>query len=346
MSQLPGEKLLIKLWETITEKGIGGFLSPWTIRRDGAARTDVRCQEIRALAQAEKDAEDIRAGRARISREGKLVLIPSSRPNSTSDGDLYLDRVEPYLELRSAVESATVLAGLDAFRHEVNVTKAVCFAEERLVDDPHEPPADTVSDDWLFAWRDHAGRTSSEELQRLWGSVLAGEVKSPGSYSLRTMDFMRGLSKEEALVLTSLAKFAINDFVARSQMKYLDKQGLNFGTLLRLQEIGVLAGVEGLGLTTTLSTMEKGRYLHVLVSHNKALVVEHSDSTKTLTIAAYPLTTVGQQVLRLGTFETDVTYLEAVGRDIVKEGFTVYLGDWKRLDNGRGEFKNGVPLGV
>ncbi len=39
---LPGEKLLIKLWETITEKGIGSLLSPWQTIRTGKARNEVR----------------------------------------------------------------------------------------------------------------------------------------------------------------------------------------------------------------------------------------------------------------------------------------------------------------
>lgn len=32
---IPGEKLIIKLWETIADKGIGSLLKPWQIRREG-----------------------------------------------------------------------------------------------------------------------------------------------------------------------------------------------------------------------------------------------------------------------------------------------------------------------
>ena len=55
---LPGEKLVIKLWETLAEKGVGSLLSPWQAGRDGRARIEVRRQEILILAQAEKDAAD------------------------------------------------------------------------------------------------------------------------------------------------------------------------------------------------------------------------------------------------------------------------------------------------
>ena len=65
--EFPGEKLLIRLWETLAEKGIGSILRPWQIRRVGRANIDVRAQELLLLAQAERDAEDIRSGRKTLS---------------------------------------------------------------------------------------------------------------------------------------------------------------------------------------------------------------------------------------------------------------------------------------
>ncbi|MEW6673943.1 MAG: hypothetical protein AB1427_19795 [Thermodesulfobacteriota bacterium] len=53
----PGEQLLIKMWETHSEKGIGSLLRPWQIKREGFAHIELRRAELIALAQAEKDAE-------------------------------------------------------------------------------------------------------------------------------------------------------------------------------------------------------------------------------------------------------------------------------------------------
>ena len=64
----PGEKLLIRLCDTI-ENGIGGLLSPWQIRRTGRARLDVHRDEFLALAQAERDVDDIRSGRKRLTAD-------------------------------------------------------------------------------------------------------------------------------------------------------------------------------------------------------------------------------------------------------------------------------------
>ena len=38
---------------------------------------------------------------------------------------------------------------------------------------------------------DAVGNVSNEELQKLWGKVLAGEMQQPGSCSLRTMEVIR-----------------------------------------------------------------------------------------------------------------------------------------------------------
>jgi len=66
----PGEKLVIKLWETLAEKGIGSLLSPWQAGREGRARNEVRRHEILMLAQAEMDAADIRSGKKRLLPDG------------------------------------------------------------------------------------------------------------------------------------------------------------------------------------------------------------------------------------------------------------------------------------
>ncbi|MCY4287944.1 MAG: DUF2806 domain-containing protein [Aestuariivita sp.] len=63
-----------------------------------------------------------------------------------------------------------------------------------LQDDPEEPPEKHVDDDWLIRWRMAAGQVSLEELQDLWGQVLAGEIKSPGTFLLRTWEFLKQMS--------------------------------------------------------------------------------------------------------------------------------------------------------
>ena len=111
-------------------------------------------------------------------------------------------------------------------------------------------PAGRLTRIGLFRWRDAAGTVSSEELQTLWGRALAGEIKSPGSFSLRTLEFMKNISQEEALKITKAAPFVINnDFIVKDA-KLLDSEGISFSFLLYLQNLGITCGVDATGLSS------------------------------------------------------------------------------------------------
>jgi hypothetical protein len=340
----PGEKLVTKLWETLAEKGVGSLLTPWQTKRDGKARNEVRRQELLMLAQAEHDAAEVRAGRMRIREDGTLLRLP---PPSTIEGvgSLTNDgRIEPTLGLPAAAAAAATVTATDAARREINSARAILFAEEQLASDSQEPPNRPVEDDWLFTWRDYAGRVSNDDLQRLWGSVLAGEVKSPGRHSMRTLEFLKGLSKPEADLLTKLARFVVDSSLIRTQSDYLSAQGLPFVVLLQLQELGVLSGVEAVGLTAQHPTVVPGRFLKALISHDRVLVVEDSDASKVLSIEIYRLTDVGRQVLSLGSFEPDLPYLQAIGKAIAAQGFQVQIAEWRQETETQGRYFNATRI--
>lgn len=338
--ELPGEKLVIKLWETLAEKGIGSLLSPWQAGREGGVRNAIRRQEILMLAQAENDAADIRAGRKQLRPDGTLLLTSCQTPTAPEDG-----RIEPILALFNAVEYGNRAAAEAAARSEINSAKAILFAEDQLAADTQAPSGRDLDEDWLFAWRDLAGKVSTEDLQRLWGSVLAGEVKTPGRYSIRTLEFLKTLSKAEAEMISTLASYVIDGRIARGQDAYLASKGLKFDNLMVMQELGVVAGVEAIGLMTTYKSIVQTKFIRALVSHSKALIVEHDDPSKALEFEVYMLTEVGKQVLGLGSFQPDVEYMRLVGQEFVKKGFSVKLADWRQMSETQGQYFNAQVVG-
>jgi len=336
---LPGEKLVIKLWETLTEKGLGALLSPWQVGREGRARNEIRRHEILMLAQAEADAADIRSGKKKLRSDGTLLLANTEETASVID-----ERIEPTLGLCKAVEYGNRSSVAAAARSEINASRAILFAEEELAADGQVPPDRTVDDDWLFAWREQAGKVSNEDLQRMWGSVLAGEVKAPGRYSIRTLEFLKMLSKTEAETISKLARYIIAGSIARNQLKHLESNGVSFSMLMQMQELGVLSGVESIGLSTTYQSALKDRFLRGFISHGKILILEHEDPHKTVDFEIYVLTAVGEQLLELGSFEPDLEYLRLVGREFAGKGFTVKLADWVSTSDTSGRFYNAQDI--
>ena len=65
----------------------------------------------------------------------------------------------------------------------------------------------TLSADWLNYFGDFAEKASSEELQSLWGKILAGEIRKPGSFSRKTLRFIAELDQESAQIIQDNLKY-------------------------------------------------------------------------------------------------------------------------------------------
>lgn len=125
----PGEKLVVRLWETVAEKGIGGLFKPWQMRREGRATIQLKQEELLAIAQAERDADRIRRGEVELepSKVPYLLAPPEPAPESAT-GDT--------LHSLSPVQYANRFMISENMRHEANVTRALLHAETSLEDDP------------------------------------------------------------------------------------------------------------------------------------------------------------------------------------------------------------------
>ena len=278
----------------------------------------VRREEALMFAQTEQDVKDIQSGRK--------IVDANYQP-----AELH-EQASPL-----AVVHRNRIA--QEVRSEVNVSKALLRAEAELEDDPQIPPDRTVDEDWLFRWRDAACTVSSEELQTLWGRVLAGEIKSPGSFSLRTLEFLKNISHKEALEIAKLAPFVLgNDCIFKNEEKLLDSEGITFGFLLGLQNLGITCGVDAAGLSRETRSNNPDKFKQVLVSHDRVLVVTHEDASKTSTLAIYGLTSLGRQIFKLGSFKSHEIYLRKVGQVICSQGFNVSLARWEQVTEATGRY--------
>lgn len=326
--EIPAEKLIIRLWETLTDKGIGSLLRPWQIRREGQATVDVRRAEMLALAQAETDAAAIRSGHKMLLGNGELVDRPALP--APSDYVMAAEATSP-LPLSYVVEIANQNAKAEAVRQEVSVAKAVLYAEKELQGDTATPPEEMPQDDWLLRWRECAAGVSTDGLQQIWGKVLAGEVKSPGHFSLRTLEFLRNLSQAEAQAIERISPFVIAGVIYLGDDSILEAEGVQFSDLLAMQELGVLVGVDGLGLKVTWESDITDYFQKALTCHGAVLWITAPDSTKAITLEVCKVTAIGMQVLRLGNFSPNAKMLESVAKAIKGFEFEVQLGSYVQL---------------
>lgn len=333
-----GEQLLIKMWETITKEGIGSLASPWQIRREGSARTDVRREELLMLAQVEVEAQAI--------REGKKQLLPNKvLVDRSSTDEVIVDEVivlAPPLDVNTLASNCTTSITSNHLQEEINLNKTIIFAEQELENDQQEAPTEEIDSDWTTRWRDNAKKVKSEELQRLWARTLAGEVKSPGTYSLRTLDFIKNISQEEAIMISKLAPFVIENSIYKDPS--LDEAGVNFNFLLEMDDLTIVSGVKGGGLQLTLATRSITEYKQILVSKNKVLIINSDDKDKKVTMECYKVTKIGIEILTLGDFHANETYLTNIGNKIKAQGFNVKIADWVQTQKTHGQYTNSIDL--
>jgi hypothetical protein len=343
---IPGEKLVIKIWETLTEKGIGGLLTPWQIRREGRAQADVRRHEQLVLAQAEKDAQEVLAGRKTLDGSGKLLKVKTTEPSIAalpSPGHevtrAVMDQRDPPASMLRAAAERFSAREVQRF---VNLQRIAMHAEEqaRQVGDEalSENPVDA---DWLNRWRENAQDVSVEHMQKVWARILAEEVRVPGSYSMGTLEFLRTLSKNDALKIAAIGPYVINhdQFIYRDQ-PYLDSKQILFSHLLELQEIGIVSGVEAIGLTWSMNSAVQDKFTNAIIANSKGLLLERDGREPALQLIIYRITKLGREILRLGNYLPDEDYLKHVGAEIKKKGFRVRYGDWIQIDKNTGALAN------
>jgi len=326
----PGEQLLGKMWETLAEKGMGNLLRPNQIKREALAK--IAMDRIKQLtdAQTERDAEEIKSGHKSLSDFSIDLEFNKIRGRFDS-----LQRVEPSIDYSLLVEVCSDRLISDAVRQEGNVSKAIAYASEVLREDPTAPTEEVVDDSWVFRWRDYAGEVSDEDLQRVWGNLLAGEIKAPGSYSLRCLDFVRNLSQEDALLIERFSCLLCSEVIWNAKnSKYT--LPVSFSDILDMQELGLISGAESLSLSMEFEDegTQTSHFERILECHDKCLVVTHPNKSSKFEVNIFSVTKLGLQVMSLGKFKADVAYLEAMGKAILVMGYEVYIGDLINGENG------------
>lgn len=200
----------------VISNGIGTRYRPKSMRDEA----DAKAYEILAIAKAEADAGVIAAeGQAKAQLE-YIKTLTDSNP-----------------EIYARARARLIVRELEG-QHNVEA-----IAENALKSLPKKVADEPVSDDWRRNFFLEAENVCDADMQELWGRVLAGEVAKPGSFSLRTLNVLKSLSREEAelfRLVCSLANETGEIIVQRAKRHLLGDYGLHHGRLMTLADAGLL----------------------------------------------------------------------------------------------------------
>jgi hypothetical protein len=179
----------------------------------------------------------------------------------------------------------------------VNLHQIALYAEEQGQKIPDEDVSDKGIDrDWINKWRENAQDITDEHMQRLWGRILAEEAKTPGSYRMRTLDFLRTLDKQDALKIAALGPYVLDlTWIHRQDETFVEGTGPTYDDLLELQDMGILAGV-GLEQQRRFSSVSKTKFANTHSCGGKALAIERQSAEPPYQVPYYRVTALGREV--------------------------------------------------
>ena len=122
-------------------------------------------------------------------------------------------KVPPEYALRAGNKFAEKI-----IREQINLDKVSVIAANELkteeFDSSTEESVDsdaekTISNDFLNSFEEEARQKSTEDMQLLFGRILAGEIRRPGTYSIRTVRILGQLDQNVAVLFKRLCSLCV-----------------------------------------------------------------------------------------------------------------------------------------
>jgi len=120
------------------------------------------------------------------------------RRRATADADAQLILAHADLQKDELLRRAAQRLGYQETLRQRNIDAIVAEGFRSLPETASDTPVDP---DWLSHFFESCQDISDVEMQRLWGTLLSGEVSQPGSFSRRTVSTLQQMGPAEAEAL-------------------------------------------------------------------------------------------------------------------------------------------------
>lgn len=292
-------KPLTRLIEVVSQ-GVGAVASSYLIRK----RAEAKAHEIEVIADALQGVRDrhqlpvvYTAGAVEIWQKPEdatlnLELIPIDQ------------RIDRRLEYQHRKRQKNI--------EHITTAAATELSQETNVPDEHP------DEDWVSRFFNSAQDISSQQMQELWGRILAGEIRKPGSYSLRTLEFVKNLTTKEAEIFERLGKFALNvagtAVIAVHDKAWLrDKRAIFSAAQFALGELGLMYPTD-----LSFHAFNKTDKEHeAFISDDFILLIRRGDVMSPVHLPIWKFTATGSELLPLVNKPVDEEYLESIARFFV-----------------------------
>lgn len=277
-----------KLIESV-EGAIGKLYEPKYIRK----MTDAKAYEIEKIGQAIRENCDVPI----IYKNGEIVM-------NNENVDAFIQRTQNRFAYQQLVKQKNIEAVLDRAYNELE-------NEENVTDEP-------IDKDWMLRFVNNIEDISNEEMQLLWAKIIAGEVKRPKTFSLRTLEVLHNISIDEAKLFQKVAPYIIKKgkhsfFPNYDSLFQLTK--IKYDDILKLNEIGL---INSSGMLVLNIPIKKEK---MVFAENENYIITTSlnkEESTVVSIEQYPLTKVGMEIIDLFEKVENNEFFIQFGREVKK----------------------------
>lgn len=184
---------------------------------------------------------------------------------------------------------------------------------------PQQDKSDQFNFDWFLRFFEAAGNISSEDMQFLWGKVLAGEIRNPGNFSLRAIETLRNMTAREALIFKRVSRLILSETDGSKFLFYdtddddelNERYGIFSSDILLMDECGLLSSLQIANQVRFYNDGASG----FLNANNLILLFQRKKkNVKFFQYKSYPLTQTALQLLPVVQDEVCDDYLLELGR--------------------------------
>jgi hypothetical protein len=288
----------------VVSSAIGSTFRPNSMKSEA----DAKAYEIKALAKANAEAAVIIKEIERSAMLSTVDTLAASHPELA-------ERAKHRLLLREIEGQLNVEA----------------IANHAALELPSSVSNEPVNPDWRRKFFAEAENVCEQDMQLLWGKVLAGEISSPGAFSLRTLDALRHISKHEAELFRRACSLAMNaGWIAipgGDLNKDLQPFGFTYNDILTLRDAGLFMDGDNIHKDFSVSQPIAEPEKHEFVLFNNGVLIQMSGpGSLHLRISTLLFTQVGRELQRLIEPAPCEEYLRALGAHLRSRSVVVKRG--------------------
>jgi hypothetical protein len=304
------------------------------------AGEDKLAREVAISASLEENGVKLRATSRAVSALDRLVGAALDWPAAFFEGAAgkkrLSDEIDAQLRRAQAAVAEAQIAGNQALggvlidsvlvegaRKQKNVSGVAIEAVEAMKALP--PPTseethsegnqadDNLDSDWMNMFIRFAEDASSEQLQQLWGRVLAGEVRKSGSFSRQTLRFIAELDTETAATCEWAANYTVDGIIPKFDQW---NSGKPFANMIDLQRLGLIDGVGGFGPNRKYTFDAAG---NVTIQYGETALHIEGDPGAEVKIGAIIITRLGKEVFSLLPSDPKAQILKDIANHFPKD---------------------------